>query len=153
MRYVVLLVVLFMTGCASTLKVPAAGTDFTLDWCTPLLNCVSTSSSVFLYHVAPIQLTSPLDEESWQVIKSVATELPGASLNETRFGYLDITCFSDVFYFPDYLEILISDDQKSLGVRSQSQLGLYDFGVNRRRVETLRQVLVERGIAEIADQP
>jgi uncharacterized protein (DUF1499 family) len=153
MRYAVLLVVLFMTGCASTLRVPAAGTDFTLDWCTPLLNCVSTSSRVFLYQVDPIKLTGPLDAESWQVIKSVATELPGASLNEARFGYLDITCFSNVFYFPDYLEILISDDQKSLGIRSQSQLGLYDFGVNRRRVEAFRQALVERGIAEIAEQP
>ena len=153
MRYAVLLVVLFVTGCASTLRVPATGTDFSLDWCTPLLNCVSTSSSVFLYQIDPIQLTGPLDEESWQVIKSVVTELPGASLNEARFGYLDVTCFSNVFYFPDYLEILISDDQKSLGVRSQSQLGLYDFGVNRRRVETLRQTLVQRGIAESAEQP
>ena len=152
MRYVVFLAVFFMTGCASTLRVPPSGTDFTLDWCTPLLNCVSTSSSVFLYQVDPIQLTSPLDAESWQVIKSVVTELPGASLNEARFGYLDVTCFSNFFYFPDYLEVLISDDQKSLGVRSQSQLGLYDFGVNRRRVETLRQVLVERGIAESAEQ-
>jgi uncharacterized protein (DUF1499 family) len=152
MRYVVFLVVFFITGCASTLRVPHSGTDFTLDWCTPLLNCVSTSSSVFLYQVDPIQLTGPLDAESWQVIQSVVTELPGAALNEARFGYLDVTCFSNFFYFPDYLEVLISDDQKSLGVRSQSQLGLYDFGVNRRRVETLRQVLVERGIAESAEQ-
>ena len=151
MRYATVLAVLLMTGCASTFRVPPSGTDFTLDWCTPLLNCVSSTSSIFIYRVDPIQLTSTLDEGSWETIRSVATDLPGASVNEARFGYLDITCFSYVFHFPDYLEILVREDRKSLDVRSQSLLGIYDLGVNRRRVETLRRKLAERGVAEFSE--
>jgi uncharacterized protein (DUF1499 family) len=148
MRYLVLVAVIFLSGCASTFQVPSSGTDFTLDSCTPLLNCVSSTSSIFLYHVDPIQLTHALDEASWENIKSVAVELDGASVNDSRFGYLDMTCFSQVFSFPDYFEILVSEDRKSLDVRSQSLIGLYDFGVNRRRVETLTRELVGLGLAK-----
>lgn len=149
MRYSTIFILLFLTtGCASTLQVPSSGTEFTLDSCTPFLNCASSTSSIFLYKVDPIQLTSTLDESSWETIKSVATDMPGASLNESRFGYLDITYFSTVFHFPDYLEILVREDQKSLDVRSQSQFGLFDFFANRRRIEALRQGLAERGVAE-----
>ncbi|WP_304101067.1 DUF1499 domain-containing protein [Marinobacter antarcticus] len=33
------------------------------------------------------------------------------------------------------------------GVRSQSLIGFYDLGVDRRRIELLRSRLIERGIA------
>jgi len=49
--------------------------------------------------------------------------------------------------FPDYLELLIDSDKQHLDVRSQSLIGFYDLGVNRRRVELLRSRLIERGIA------
>ncbi|MFT7409489.1 MAG: hypothetical protein ACI9EX_000060 [Oleispira sp.] len=148
MHYLVLVAVIVLTGCASTFHVPSSGTDFTLDSCTPLPNCVSSTSSIFLYQVDPIQLTHTLDEVTWEKIKSVVVGLEGASVNHFRLGYLDITCFSKVFSFPDYLEILVSEDRKSLDVRSQSLIGLYDFGVNRRRVETLTRELVGLGLAK-----
>jgi uncharacterized protein (DUF1499 family) len=152
MRYLLLVAVIFLTGCASTFQVPEDGTDFTLDSCTPLLNCVSSTSSIFLYQVDPIQLTHTLDEVSWGEIKSVAVNLEGASVNNSRLGYLDMTCFSKVFSFPDYLEILVSGDGKSLDVRSQSLIGLFDFGVNRRRIERLTLELVVLGLAKVVEE-
>jgi uncharacterized protein (DUF1499 family) len=83
-------------GCASTSNIPSSGTEFSLDGCSAFLNCVSSTSTVGLYRVEPIPLASPLDEPSWDTVKAVATQLPGASLNESRFGYLDITCYSDL---------------------------------------------------------
>lgn len=146
-RYFVTLSILLLTGCASTGNVPPSGTQFNLDGCPPFLNCVSSTSTVGLYSVEPIRLAEPLDQSSWKLIKVVAMELPGASLNSARFGYADITCHSDLLGFPDYLELLVDSDKQHLDVRSQSLIGLYDFGVNRRRVELLRSRLVERGIA------
>jgi uncharacterized protein (DUF1499 family) len=147
MRYLAILTALFLGGCASTNTIPLSGTRFSLDSCPPLLNCVSSTATLGLYQVEPIQLSSPLDEASWDTIKTAATELPGARLNDSRFGYLDITYFTTVFHFPDYLEVLVRDDEKSLDVRSQSQFGLFDFFANRRRIEDLRQRLEERGLA------
>jgi uncharacterized protein (DUF1499 family) len=148
LRLIALLHLILITGCASTLNVPDSGTDFDLDGCTPLLNCVSSTSSVFLYHVEPVQLAEPLNESTWNTIKSVATGMPGASLNEARFGYLDITFYSTVFHFPDFFEVLVSQDGNTLDVRSQSLLGIFDFFANRRRVERFRDNLVEEGVSE-----
>jgi uncharacterized protein (DUF1499 family) len=152
MRYLTLVAVIFLTGCASTFQVPSSGTNFALDSCTPLLNCVSSTSSIFIYRVDPIQLTFTLDKISWEKIKSVAVDLQGASINDSRFGYLDITCSSKLFSFPDFLEILVSEDLKSLDIRSQSFIGFFDFGVNRRRVENLTRELVSLGLAKAVEQ-
>ncbi|MGQ7275351.1 DUF1499 domain-containing protein [Marinobacter sp. V034] len=146
-HFMALSILLILSGCASTGNVPPAGTDFTLDSCPPFLNCVSSSSTVGLYAIEPIRLAEPLNESSWAIIKAEALQLPGASINDARFGYADITCYSDLFGFPDYLEVLVDADMQRLNVRSQSLFGLYDMGVNRRRVELLRSQLVERGIA------
>ncbi|MDI9246934.1 DUF1499 domain-containing protein [Marinobacter sp. CHS3-4] len=151
MRFTLLLLSLLFTGCASTFNVPDSGTDFTLDGCTPLLNCASSTSSVFLYQVDPVQLAEPLDESNWETIKTTVTDMPGASLNEARFGYLDVTFYTVVFHFPDFFEVLVREDQQSLDVRSQSLIGLYDLGVNRRRIEIFRQHLIDKGIAVSGD--
>lgn len=138
---------LVLTGCASTSNVPPTGTAFRLDGCTPFLNCVSSESSVGLYQVDPIEQATPLDASSWNRIRSTALSLPGATLENARFGYANITCYSELFGFPDYFEVLVSDDGRHLDVRSQSLIGLYDLGVNRRRVETFRRQLVRQGLA------
>lgn len=147
MQYELVLFSLLLSGCASTFHVPSSGTDFSLDGCPPLLNCVSSTSSVFVYQVEPIRLSEPLDGANWQAVRSTALELPGASLNESRFGYLDATFYSAVLRFPDFFEVLVRQDQQTLDVRSQSMIGLYDLHVNRKRVETFRQRLVEKDIA------
>ncbi|MEQ5833763.1 DUF1499 domain-containing protein [Marinobacter sp. NFXS9] len=143
---------LLLAGCSATRTVPPTGTDFELDGCTPFLNCVSSESSVSLYNVPRMPLTGPLTENAWKRILSVALDLPGATLDNARFGYAQITCYSDVFGFPDYLEILVTEDGHHLQVRSQSLLGLYDLGVNRDRVETLRMNLQNAGLVRDAAQ-
>ena len=147
MRFTLIFLCLLFTGCASTFNVPSSGTDFSLDGCPPLANCVSSTSSVSLYQVEPVRLSAPLDDSTWQAVKAVALDMPGASLNESRFGYLDATFYTAVFHFPDFFEVLVSQDLRRLDVRSQSLIGLYDLGVNRRRVESFREALVEKGIA------
>lgn len=143
---------LLLAGCSATRTVPPTGTDFELDGCTPFLNCVSSESSVSLYNVPRMPLTGPLTENAWKRILSVTLDLPGATLDNARFGYAQITCYSDVFGFPDYLEILVTEDGHHLQVRSQSLLGLYDLGVNRDRVETLRMNLQNAGLVRDAAQ-
>lgn len=143
---------LLLAGCSATRTVPPTGTDFELDGCTPFLNCVSSESSVSLYNVPRMPLTGPLTENAWKRILSVALDLPGATLDNARFGYAQITCYSDVFGFPDYLEILVTEDGHHLQVRSQSLLGFYDLGVNRDRVETLRMNLQNAGLVRDAAQ-
>lgn len=147
MRCLLLLTAVFLTSCAATSPIPQSGTDFSLDRCPPFLNCVSSESKLVIYNVEPIQLTEALTDTTWHHIQSIAADLPGASITESRFGYIRATCYSSVIKFPDYLEILINEDGTALNIRSQSQFGLYDFNVNRRRVVLFRERLMDKGIA------
>lgn len=144
MRWAALVLAAMLAGCAATPDVPKSGTDFDLSGCPPLLNCVSSRSGVALYRTQPLRLQSPLTPASWKAVVAAVQTLPGARLDRIRFGYLKATCYSAVFHFPDFLELKLSSSGRSLEVRSQAMLGLYDFGVNRRRVEALRQRLRER---------
>lgn len=151
MRYLMALTPLLLAGCTSTGSIPSSGLQFSLDGCTPFLNCVSSTSTVGIYSIEPIRLAEPLNESSWELIRAEALNLPGATQNSARYGYADITCYSDGLGFPDYFELLIDADKQQLDVRSQSLLGFYDMGVNRQRVELLRSRLIERGIAVLPE--
>jgi uncharacterized protein (DUF1499 family) len=53
--------------------------------------------------------------------------------------YLHAECSSLVFGFVDDLEFQMDRLGRKIHVRSASRTGKYDFGVNRRRVEAIRQ--------------
>jgi uncharacterized protein (DUF1499 family) len=46
----------------------------------------------------------------------------------------------------DNLELLLNTGNGTVSVRSSSVLGLFDLGVNYRRVDNLRRILTEKGI-------
>ena len=55
--------------------------------------------------------------------------------------YLHAECSSAVFGFVDDLELHLRPAQNLIAVRSAARLGHSDFGVNRKRVESLRSLL------------
>lgn len=69
--------------------------------------------------------------------------LPGAQLAEKDDGYLRIECASRFMGFIDDLELRVEGEH--LLVRSESRTGYYDFGVNRKRINALRQSLALAG--------
>jgi uncharacterized protein (DUF1499 family) len=62
--------------------------------------------------------------------------------------YLHAEVKSRVFRFVDDLELLLDPASGVVGIRSASRVGYSDLGVNRRRVETLRQQLIQAGVIQ-----
>lgn len=58
-------------------------------------------------------------------------------------NYLHIECKSAIIGFVDDLEFYFSKG-KDIQVRSASRLGYSDFGVNRKRVEKLRELFTSQ---------
>jgi len=56
-------------------------------------------------------------------------------------NYIHAECKSSILGFVDDLEFLWDEKQGLFHVRSASRLGYSDFGVNRKRVENLRNML------------
>ncbi len=77
-------------------------------------------------------------------VERVALTLPGAKTADKDGNYLRIECTTRILRFVDDLELKLTDDH--LIVRSESRVGYSDFGVNRRRAESLREKLAEAGM-------
>ena len=74
-----------------------------------------------------------------RAIHSILQSMPGVTLVEQRPDYLYAEAQTRWLKFVDDLEFWISPQKGVIEVRSASRLGRKDFGVNRQRVETIRQ--------------
>lgn len=87
-------------------------------------------------YIAPLQLKSAAD---WQALAGKIANLTGASIITSTPDYMHVEFKSGLMGFVDDVELLL--DGKLVQVRSASRLGYSDLGVNRKRVEQLRQLV------------
>lgn len=80
--------------------------------------------------------------QSLQHLRRILESTPGVTLVVSTDSYLRAKCTTRIFRFIDDLELLTDTDDEVIHVRSASRVGTWDFGVNRRRVESLRHRLV-----------
>jgi uncharacterized protein (DUF1499 family) len=136
---------LFFAGCSGNHLIVKDDESLGLSQCLPLPNCVSSESWLFYNSVTPFTLAVPADK-AWSTVKEAVLSLPRTEIVEERQDYIHAKCTSLVFRFVDNLELLINPDMGIISVRSSSVIGLFDLGVNYRRVENLRSILTEKGI-------
>lgn len=111
--------------------------------CPASPNCASTEATDKRHAVAPLFLAR---DDAWPEIRSVVLELPRTTVVEQGDNFLRVECRSALAGFVDDLTVELRVAQRTLALRSASRVGYYDFGVNRRRLETLRAALRARGI-------
>lgn len=113
--------------------------------CPARPNCVCSDASDPLHGIGALLLTAPPDR-AWKAARSAVLSLPGTQIVSESDGYLHAECRSAVFGFVDDLELHLRPQSDSIAVRSASRLGYRDFGVNRKRVESLRAALAAHGV-------
>lgn len=101
-------------------------------------NCVSTQDTRAKFALMPYTLS---DSATIDAIEQAALALPGAKTAVKQNDYLRIECTSKIMRFVDDLELKIEGN--TLLVRSESRVGYSDFGVNRKRADQLRTLLIE----------
>jgi uncharacterized protein (DUF1499 family) len=105
--------------------------------CPDRPNCVSSEAEGPSARVEPLRFTgTPV--AAWERLKA-AVGAVGGRVEEEGEHYLRATFTSRVFRFVDDLECRLVPDAGIIHVRSASRVGFWDLGVNRRRVEALRQ--------------
>lgn len=114
--------------------------------CPSTPNCVSSQTDAAVdagHHVPPITLHASA-ASVWSVLREIVRDWPRLSVVEERPGYLHAECRSRIFGFIDDLELWLDETAGVIHVRSAARLGRRDFGVNRRRVQSLRSQLEQR---------
>lgn len=105
--------------------------------CPGTPNCVCSEGASPGGHVEPLPMG---DSESyaWKTLKEVVVKL-GGKIEEESAGYLWATFMVPIAGFTDDVEFRADAAAKVIHVRSSSRLGFSDLGVNRSRVEHIRE--------------
>lgn len=113
--------------------------------CPDAPRCVSSDARDESRRVEPFKLAAPA-EQAWQTAVEAVQRLPRTRIVTRTGDYLHAEVKSPVFRFVDDLELHLRPEEDLIAVRSAARIGYYDFGVNRRRVENLRERLRAAGV-------
>ena len=136
---------ILLSGCATT-GPDIMSNDLTPCPATP--NCVSSDAQGVLHGIPPLQLTVDLSV-AWSALVALLQEDQSITVitNQTN-DYLRAEARTAVFGFVDDVEFKARPDANEIGMRSASRIGISDLGKNRRRLESLRSVLVSQEIVQ-----
>jgi uncharacterized protein (DUF1499 family) len=110
--------------------------------CPDSPNCVCSHDAAASHAIAPLSFSGD-PAEAWERLRTVMAGLPRQRLVESRPGYLRYEFRSRLFRFVDDVELLLDAPARVIHVRSASRVGHSDLGVNRRRVEAIREAMAK----------
>ena len=110
-----------------------------LKQCPDTPNCVcSEFVSDAEHYIEPLVYSADQAAQVLPRLKAIIREM-GGSIQVEETDYLAATFTSSIFRFVDDLELRIDSGQKTIHLRSASRVGHGDGGVNRKRVERLKE--------------
>lgn len=141
-RPTALISLLALSGCSGTMPVLGIEKGH-LAPCPTSPNCVSSEAKGNKHFIEPLQVPgTPLVVKNSLV--KVLKELNPSSVTAAEEGYIRAEFASKLFGFVDDIEFYIPTQDSptvSVQVRSASRVGYSDFGVNRKRIELIREKL------------
>jgi uncharacterized protein (DUF1499 family) len=123
---------------------PAGVGTGTLAACPDTPNCVKSGARDPRHAIAPIKATPPLERALAELV-ALAGAMPGARVVAARPDYAHLEFETPLMGFVDDVEFALDAAGGTIEVRSASRIGSSDFGVNRRRIEDLRQAFAAAG--------
>ena len=109
--------------------------------CKPTPNCVSSQADPAdqEHYIAPIAYSGTMQE-----LRRAVESMTRAAVIREEGNYLYAEYSSALMGFVDDVELLLDEKARLVHVRSASRLGRSDFGVNRKRIEELRELIGSR---------
>ena len=111
--------------------------------CPSTPNCVSSIDKDPQHFIAPLRYEGPA-ADAWQRLLEVLSTLKRTRVVTSKGDYIHAESVSAVMRFVDDLEFFIGTNENVIHVKSASRTGYSDLGVNRRRVEKIRNRFNER---------
>ncbi len=127
-----------MVGCSGTRPSNLGLREGRLAPCPSSPNCVSTQSTDAKQGIDPIAYTTSM-EEARDCLEKIVRDMPRTNVVRLEEDYMHQECSSRLFRFVDDVEFWFDDADKVIHCRSASRKGYSDLGVNRKRVEQIRE--------------
>jgi len=110
--------------------------------CPSSPNCVSSYSQDAEHGIASLSYDSE-PEIAIANLKQIVESIPRTNIVKEEENYLYAEFTSKIMGYVDDVEFYLDEEGNAIQVRSASRLGESDLGVNRKRVETIREKLNE----------
>ncbi|MCL6262890.1 DUF1499 domain-containing protein [Craterilacuibacter sp. RT1T] len=140
------LATLGLGACAGTPPAHLGVKDGRLAPCPASPNCVSSQApaSDVQHAIAALELRRA--DLPWPQIVDVVGSLPRTRIVKQEEGYLHAESRSAWLGFVDDVELYRPANSQWLALRSASRLGYSDLGVNRARMQALRESMAKAGL-------
>ncbi|MDP1771378.1 MAG: DUF1499 domain-containing protein [Methylobacter sp.] len=130
-----------------TLSTATQASEKKLAACPSSPNCVSSQAADDGHFIAPFKIIGK-PEEAWSVLKNALISQSRTVITNETGDTVHAEATSLVFRFVDDIDAILDADARLIHIRSASRTGYGDFGVNRKRVETLRSQLQQARVIE-----
>ena len=117
--------------------------DGKLSPCPDSPNCVSSQSNDKKHYVEPLRYKDTLAEARDRLVSTLHS-IDRSRVVMVRENYVHAEFSSRLFRFVDDVEFYFDDEHKTIHLRSASRTGYSDLGVNRKRVERIRNRFVRQ---------
>ncbi len=145
LRWMCGLVVLALAGCAAEPPPHLRAPGGDLAPCPHRPNCVSSLAGDATHHVQPLQYAGTVQHAQLALIK-VVESMPGGTVvqasGDRLRAYVRAEFTTARMQYVDDVEFLLPVAGGIIHLRSASRVGFSDRGVNRARVETIRNQLL-----------
>ena len=127
-----------MIGCSGTRPDDLGVKNGKLLPCPTTPNCVSSQSSEKEHAIEPLRYSSSTPEAMSELKKIIQQTKRTTIISETN-DYLYVEFTSALWRFVDDVEFWFDESAHVIQVRSASRKGKSDLGVNRKRIEEIRE--------------
>lgn len=105
-------------------------------------NCVSSQAKNKKHYIKPFQVYQN-PKQSIERLAQIIKAMPRTSIILQSTTELKAIFSSKIFGFKDDVEFLYNKERHVIDVRSASKLGYWDLGVNRKRIEAIRNQYIK----------
>jgi len=115
--------------------------------CSSLPNCVSSRARNRAHRMPPIGFTGPVEAAQARLVRAIR-RMPRSEIVKDEPGYVVVIFRSKLFGFIDEAEFAFDEkgrevNSPEINFHSGTRNGYYDFGVNRSRIEKIREAFLE----------
>jgi uncharacterized protein (DUF1499 family) len=112
--------------------------------CPKTPNCVATQDADEQHGIEPIPYTTS-QEQALETMRGIILSMPRAKIVSSSEDYIHAEFRSKLFRFVDDVEFYFDAPRKLIDFRSASRVGHSDLGVNRKRMEEIREKFIASG--------
>lgn len=142
-----LILALLLAGCTG---MPESNIDpatiSELASCPSSPNCVCSCDAGDSHYIEPIRIAGDADR-AWQTLQEILADDRSIEVIAAGDHYIKAEATTRILRFTDDVEFLLKADAGEIEMRSASRIGYSDLGKNRKRMESVRERMIETGVA------